>query len=90
MSFPSESDLSGTIARLFVYPVKSCAGIEVQQVYPVPPLIANQVVSIGITSYNGTVYIGLNADRDGMWDVISMTEFLYEALDEIDASAKGE
>ena len=31
MSFPSESDLSGTIARLFVYPVKSCAGIEVQQ-----------------------------------------------------------
>lgn len=66
------------------------SGIEVQQVYPVPPLIANQVVSIGITSYNGTVYIGLNADRDGMWDVISMTEFLYEALDEIAASAKGE
>jgi len=31
VSFPSESDLSGTIARLFVYPVKSCAGIEVQQ-----------------------------------------------------------
>ena len=31
MSFPSESDLSGTIARLFVYPVKSCAGIDVQQ-----------------------------------------------------------
>ena len=31
MSFPSESDLSGTIARLFVYPVKSCAGIEVRQ-----------------------------------------------------------
>ncbi len=66
------------------------SGIEVQQVYPVPPLIANQVVSIGITSYNGTVYIGLNADRDGMWDVISMTEFLYEARDELAASAKGE
>lgn len=31
MSFPSQSDLSGTIARLFVYPIKSCAGIEVQQ-----------------------------------------------------------
>ncbi|WP_461166924.1 WS/DGAT/MGAT family O-acyltransferase [Tsukamurella serpentis] len=64
--------------------------VEVAQVYPVPPLVANQVVSIGITSYNGKVYIGLNADRDGMWDVISMTDFLYEALDELEASAKGE
>lgn len=31
MSFSTESDLSGTIARLFVYPIKSCAGIEVQE-----------------------------------------------------------
>lgn len=31
MSFNPDSDLSGTIARLFVYPIKSCAGIEVQQ-----------------------------------------------------------
>ena len=31
VSFYSDTDLSGTIARLFVYPVKSCAGIEVQQ-----------------------------------------------------------
>ena len=28
-----DSDLSGTIARLFVYPVKSCAGIEVQEAH---------------------------------------------------------
>lgn len=31
MNFHPDSDLSGTIARLFVYPVKSCAGIEVQE-----------------------------------------------------------
>jgi uncharacterized protein YcbX len=31
VSFNSDSDLSGTIARLFIYPVKSCAGIEVQE-----------------------------------------------------------
>ncbi|MDP3226851.1 MAG: MOSC N-terminal beta barrel domain-containing protein [Acidovorax sp.] len=31
MSFNPDCDLSGTIARLFVYPVKSCAGIEVQE-----------------------------------------------------------
>jgi len=30
-SFNPESDVSGTIARLFVYPVKSCAGVEVQE-----------------------------------------------------------
>lgn len=31
MSFDPASDLRGTIARLFVYPVKSCGGIEVQE-----------------------------------------------------------
>lgn len=31
MSFHPDSDLSGTIARLFVYPVKSCAGMEVRE-----------------------------------------------------------
>ena len=31
MRFHPDSDLSGTIARLFVYPVKSCAGIEVRE-----------------------------------------------------------
>ncbi|BEU95571.1 MOSC N-terminal beta barrel domain-containing protein [Acidovorax sp. DW039] len=31
MSLEAESDLTGTIARLFIYPVKSCAGIEVQE-----------------------------------------------------------
>ena len=31
VSFDPASDLSGTIERLFVYPVKSCAGIEVQE-----------------------------------------------------------
>ncbi|WP_413463371.1 MOSC domain-containing protein [Acidovorax radicis] len=31
--FNPDSDLSGTIARLFVYPVKSCAGIEVQEAH---------------------------------------------------------
>lgn len=30
-SFYPQSDVSGTIARLFVYPVKSCAGVEVRE-----------------------------------------------------------
>ena len=31
MSLPPDCDLTGSVARLFIYPVKSCAGIEVQQ-----------------------------------------------------------
>ena len=31
MPLNPDSDLSGTITRLFVYPVKSCAGIDVQE-----------------------------------------------------------
>jgi len=31
MPFSTDHDLNGTIARLFLYPVKSCAGIEVQE-----------------------------------------------------------
>ena len=31
MSFRADHDLTGTVARLFIHPVKSCAGIEVQQ-----------------------------------------------------------
>lgn len=31
MHTPPEADLRATIARLFVYPVKSCAGVELQQ-----------------------------------------------------------
>lgn len=31
MSIETEFDVTGTIARLFIYPVKSCAGIEVQE-----------------------------------------------------------
>ena len=31
MSLPPDFDLTGSVARLFIHPVKSCAGIEVQQ-----------------------------------------------------------
>ena len=31
MSFRPDHDLAGTVARLFIHPVKSCAGVEVQQ-----------------------------------------------------------
>lgn len=36
MSFRPDLDLSGTIARLFVHPVKSCAGVEVSEALLTP------------------------------------------------------
>ncbi len=46
------------------------AGTKLLETYAVPPLLHNQVLAIGgVTSYNGTVYYGINADRDAMSDV---------------------
>lgn len=56
--------------------------------YPVVPLAKGQAVSIGLTSYNGGVYFGLNADRDAMPDVDVLTQCLTDATEELkDASS---
>jgi len=51
--------------------------------YPVVPLAKGQAVSIGLTSYNGGVYFGLNADRDGMWDVDVLAACILDSLEEL-------
>jgi hypothetical protein len=54
-----------------------------RSLYPVVPLAKGQAVSIGITSYDGAVYYGLNADRDAMPDVDVLTQCIVEALGEL-------
>ncbi|MFC7447536.1 WS/DGAT/MGAT family O-acyltransferase [Rhodococcus daqingensis] len=62
-------------------------GAKVLEMYPVSPLLKNQTLSVGLTSYDGHVYYGLNADRDAMSDVDVVTALLYESLEELlDAS----
>jgi WS/DGAT/MGAT family acyltransferase len=51
--------------------------------YPVVPLAKGQAVSIGLTSYDGGVYFGLNADRDAMTDVDVLAECLVASLHEL-------
>ena len=48
--------------------------------YPVVPLAKGQAVAIGLTSYDGGVYFGLNADRDAMTDVDVLAECLETSL----------
>ena len=51
--------------------------------YPVTPLAKGQALSIGVTSYNGGVYYGLNADRDAMPDVDVLGQSIVDALTEL-------
>jgi diacylglycerol O-acyltransferase len=59
------------------------AGTKLLETYAVPPLLNNQVLAIGITSYNGMLYFGINADRDAMSDVDVLPTLLQESLDEL-------
>lgn len=59
------------------------AGTKLLETYAVPPLLSNQVLAIGVTSYNGMLYFGINADRDAMSDVDVLPSLLRESLDEL-------
>ena len=59
------------------------AGAKLLESYAVPPLLNNQVLAIGVTSYNGVLYYGINADRDAMSDVDVLPVLLAESLDEL-------
>ena len=58
-------------------------GARMLATYPVVPLVRNQAVSIGCTSYDGGVYYGLNADRDAMADVDVLAQCLEDSLAEL-------
>ncbi|BBX48473.1 wax ester/triacylglycerol synthase family O-acyltransferase [Mycobacterium cookii] len=64
------------------------AGAKLLESYAVPPLLNNQVLAISVTSYNGTLYFGINADRDAMSDVDMLPALLAESLDELLESAR--
>ena len=51
--------------------------------YPVMPLAKGQALSIGLTSYDGGVYYGLNADRDAMPDLDVLGQCIVDALAEL-------
>ena len=47
------------------------------------PLAKAQALTIGATSYNGSMFYGLNADRDAMPDIDDLASKLVESLDEL-------
>lgn len=88
---------SGLSPRLFNLLITSAPGAQSQmyiagakllESYAVPPLLDKQVLAIGVTSYNGTVYFGINADRDAMSDVAVLPALLSESLEELAEAAQ--
>lgn len=61
-------------------------GARMRDMYPVVPLAKGQAVSIGITSYDGGVFYGLNADRDAMGDVDVLADAIGASLAELTPS----
>lgn len=59
------------------------AGAKMMEMFPVVPLAKNQSLAIGVTSYDGGVYFGLNGDRDAMSDVDVMAAMMEESVDEM-------
>ena len=59
------------------------AGAELTEMFPVMPLNEGHALSIGLTSYNGGVYFGVNADRDAVPDVDDVARLITSALAEL-------
>lgn len=58
-------------------------GAKMMEMYPVVPLARNQALAIGVTSYDGGVYFGLNGDRDAMSDLDVLAVMIGESVDEM-------
>ncbi|TFV54917.1 wax ester/triacylglycerol synthase family O-acyltransferase [Geodermatophilus sp. DF01-2] len=56
------------------------AGARMLEVFPVVPVAPGQGLSVGVTSYDGRVFFGLNADRDGVGDVDVLADLIEQEL----------
>jgi WS/DGAT/MGAT family acyltransferase len=65
-----------------------CAGARLEAMYPIGPV--HEMVGLNITlfSYEDTIFIGLNGDRDLMSDIDDLGLAMLEAFDELLEAAK--
>jgi WS/DGAT/MGAT family acyltransferase len=64
------------------------AGGQMLEVFPVVPLARGQGLSIGMTSYNGRVFFGLNADPDTVGDVHVLADLIEQEVAMLVESAR--
>jgi diacylglycerol O-acyltransferase / wax synthase len=66
------------------------AGARLVASYPVLPLSAGHLLAIGVTSYDGEIFLGLNADRDAIGDLEVLAQCLRDSLEELlDTAVRG-
>ncbi len=65
------------------------AGARMVASYPVPPLLPDHALAIGVTSYDGHVFYGITADRDLVPDAELLGTCIREALEELLDTASG-
>lgn len=58
-------------------------GSRLCETYPVMPLSREQGLAIGLTSYDGKVYFGLNGDREALSDLGLLAQSIEDALAEL-------
>ncbi|HEX3787233.1 MAG TPA: wax ester/triacylglycerol synthase family O-acyltransferase [Pseudonocardiaceae bacterium] len=64
-------------------------GAKMLEIFPVVPLARNQAMAIGVTSYDGGVYFGLDADRAAVPDVDNLARMVEEAVEELLGTVPG-
>lgn len=64
------------------------AGSRMLEVFPVVPLARGQGLSIGMTSYDGRVFFGLNADPDTVGDVHVLADLIEQEVSELVETAR--
>src|SRR5579862_3040978 len=60
-----------------------CAGALLEAIYPVSVIMDGLGLNITVMSYNGSLNVGIVADRDAMPDVGTMTRWLADELEDL-------
>jgi WS/DGAT/MGAT family acyltransferase len=59
------------------------AGAKLIGSYPVLPLMRGHALAVGVTSYSGGVFLGLNADRDAIGDLDVLANEIITSADQL-------
>lgn len=64
------------------------AGAQLLEMFPFLPVNEGHALTIGLTSYDGGVYFGVNADRDAVRDVSEVAVMIESAYAELVAASR--
>lgn len=59
-------------------------GAELEEVYPLAPLVPGQALAVGLSWYRDSAYVGLLADREGFPDVARLADAIAPAAAALD------